>query len=163
MNSDLKDRVFNVPQNILDSINKAISSLNGEYVHGIDRAKKILNDKTVTYGQLKRIIHDINGMDKESVKYHLCGGDLMERWSNQHLTGERTQVKNNKRMTKISTEIGGIDRKNPYLDKHQKKKTTTFDPKSLTKKNSDQNSVSSIISSVGIFEEVEKIKKLIKF
>lgn len=161
MNSDLKDRVYNVPQNILDSINKSVLALNGEYADGVERAKKILNDKKVTYGQLKRIIHDIKGMDKESLRYNLCGGELMEKWSNQFLNGERTQVKNNKRMTKISTEIGGIDRKNPYLDKHEKKNFSIFDPKSMTKKNSDKNSVSSIISSVGIFEEIERMKKLI--
>jgi hypothetical protein len=164
MNSKLKDRVYNLPQNIIEKINITINSLNGEYVDGIDRAKKLLNDKTVNYGQLKRIIHDMKNMDKEteSLRYNLCGGDLMEKWSNQFLTGERNQVKNNKEMTRISTEIGGVDRKNPYLKSHEKKKFKMFDASSINKKNSDKTSVSPIISSVGIFEEIERIKSLIK-
>ena len=62
MNKDLKSRVFNVPQDILDKINHTIVGLNGQNVRGIQRAKKILQDKTVKYGQLKRIIHDIQNI-----------------------------------------------------------------------------------------------------
>ena len=44
MNKDLKSRVFNVPQDILDKINHTIVGLNGQNVRGIQRAKKILQD-----------------------------------------------------------------------------------------------------------------------
>jgi len=64
MNKELKGRIFDVPQNILDKINHTIVSLNGEHARGIDRAKKILNDKKVKYGQLKAIIHDLKTMKK---------------------------------------------------------------------------------------------------
>ena len=49
MNKDLKNRVFNIPQNILDKINHTIKSLGGQHVHGVQRAKKLLTDKTVKY------------------------------------------------------------------------------------------------------------------
>ena len=53
MNSELKSRYFDIPQNILDKINHTVTCLQGENVRGIQRAKKLLNDKKVKYGQLK--------------------------------------------------------------------------------------------------------------
>ena len=98
MNKDLKGRVFNVPQDILDKINHTITGLNGQNVRGIQRAKKLLQDKSVKYGQLKRIIHDIQNIDKvnDRVKFDLCGGELMEKWAMTHLQGERDLIKGNK-------------------------------------------------------------------
>ena len=71
MNKELKIRIFDVPQNILDKINHTITGLNGKHVHGLNRAQKLLNDKKVKYGQLKRIIHDIQNMDKVNEKLNL--------------------------------------------------------------------------------------------
>ena len=75
MNKDLKDRIFNIPQNVLDKINHTVTGLNGQNVHGVMRAKKLLSDKTVTYGQLKRIIHDIQSMDKiaDRIRFDIRG------------------------------------------------------------------------------------------
>jgi DNA polymerase II small subunit/DNA polymerase delta subunit B len=98
MNKELKNRDFDLPQNILDKINHTVNGLNGQNVHGVMRAKKLLTDKKVTYGQLKRIIHDIQGMDKvaDRVRYDLAGGDLMDNWSKQYLQGERDLIQNRK-------------------------------------------------------------------
>ena len=57
---ELKNRVFNIPQNILNHINHAVGGLMGNHADGLMRAKKLLSDKTVTYGQLKRIIQAKN-------------------------------------------------------------------------------------------------------
>ena len=48
MNKDLKDRIFNIPQNVLDKINHTVVGLNGQNVHGVMRAKKLLSDKIIT-------------------------------------------------------------------------------------------------------------------
>ena len=53
MNKELKGRVFNLPQNILDKINHMIIGLNGQHMDGLNRAKKLLSDKTVNYVNLK--------------------------------------------------------------------------------------------------------------
>lgn len=165
MNKDLKSRVFNVPQDILDKINHTIVGLNGQNVRGIQRAKKILQDKTVKYGQLKRIIHDIQNIDKikDKLKYDLCGGDLMERWSKQHLQGERDLVSNRKDSRKNADDISSMtgERKNSHLKKHTKNFNFKI-PTNLIKSNSDKSSISPI-TSLGLFEEVDKIKKLIKY
>lgn len=162
MNSELKSRVFDIPQDILDMINHTIVGLNGEHTHGVNRAKKLLVDRKVKYGQLKRIIHDIKNIDKVSdkVKYDLCGGDLMEKWANQFLQGERDMVSNQKDSRKRADEIGGLDgeRKNSHLKKHTKKFGFKI-PTNLVKSNSHKTSISPIVD-LKLFEEVERIKKL---
>jgi hypothetical protein len=165
MNNQLKDRVFDVPQNILNFINHTIKTLGGEYVFGIERGKKLLSDKTVTYGQLKRIIHDISKLDpvKDSTKYKLLGGDLMKVWSKQFLNGERNLVSNRKDSRKQADDIGSItgQRANSHLKTHSKKVTYSV-PTNIMKSNSETNSISSLKSGK-LFEEIEKIKKLIIF
>jgi hypothetical protein len=164
MNKELKGRIFDVPQNILDKINHTIVSLNGEHARGIDRAKKILIDKKVKYGQLKSIIHDLKTMDKSNdrLKYDLCGGELMEKWANQHLQGERDLVSNIKDGRKQADDISSLtgERKNSHLKKHTKK-ASWLPPTNLIKSNSHKNSISSI-KLTGLFEEVERIKKLME-
>jgi hypothetical protein len=165
MNKDLKNRVFNIPQNILDKINHTIKGLGGQHVHGVQRAKKLLTDKTVKYGQLKRIIHDFQNMDKvaERVKYDLSGGDLMDKWSKQHLQGERDLISNVKDARKRADEIGSIsgERKNSHLKKHTKNDTFKI-PTNLLKSNSHKSTISPI-TSLGLFEQIEKFKKLISY
>jgi hypothetical protein len=165
MNKDLKDRVFNIPQNILDKINHTIKSLGGQHVHGVQRAQKLLTDKTVKYGQLKRIIHDFQKMDKavDRVKYDLAGGDLMDKWSKQHLQGERDLVSNVKDARKRADEISSIggERKNSHLKSHTKDETFKI-PTNLLKSNSHKSTISPI-SSLGLFEQIQKFKKLISY
>ena len=162
MNKELKNRDFDLPQNILDKINHTVTGLNGQNVHGVMRAKKLLTDKKVTYGQLKRIIHDIQGMDKvaDKIRYDLAGGDLMDRWSKQYLQGERDMVSNRKDGRKQADDIGGItgERKNSHLKKHSKK-PDFLPPLNMIKSNSHKSSISSIKLS-GLFEQLERIKKL---
>ena len=163
MNKELKDRVFKLPQDVLNQIHHTVGGLNGEHADGLMRAQKLLNDKSVTYGQLKRIIHDLQSIDKvkDRVKYNLAGGDLMDRWSKQFLQGERNLVSNAKDSRKRADDIGSItgERKNSHLATH-KKKDNYSTPTNLIKSNSDKTSVSSITPN-GLFEEIEKIKKLI--
>jgi hypothetical protein len=162
MNNDLKNRIFDIPQNILDQINSSLQNLNGQHVDGVHRAKKLLSDKKVKYGQLKKIIHDIKNMDKKNdiVKYNLCGGERMEKWSKPFLQGERDLVSNNKDSKKQADEIGGLtgERKNTHLKKHSKKFSFKI-PTNLIKSNSHKSSISPI-TSLGLFEQIERMKKL---
>ena len=162
MNKDLKDRIFNIPQNVLDKINHTVVGLNGQNVHGVMRAKKLLTDKKVTYGQLKRIIHDIINMDKvaDRVRYDLAGGDLMDTWSKQYLQGERDLIQNRKEGRKQADDISSTtgERKNSFLKKHTKRFGFKV-PTNLVKSNSDLNSVSSL-KVQSLFEQLDRIKKL---
>jgi hypothetical protein len=165
MNSHLKDRVFNIPQNILHKISQTVMHLNGEYVDGKDRAEKLLKDGTVKYGQLKKIIHELTYMDKvkDKLKYELAGGDLMKEWSRTYLQGERDMVSNNQDSRKRADEIGAIsgERSNSHLKTHSKK-SSTFPSLNMMKSNSHKNTISPIVS-LGLFEQIEKFKKLIRY
>ena len=66
MNSDLKDRVYDIPNDVIEKINQTLASAAGNDLHGIKRAKTLCSEKKVTYGQLKRIIHDIKTLDKNN-------------------------------------------------------------------------------------------------
>jgi hypothetical protein len=165
MNKELKGRVFNIPQNVLDLINHTISGLVGSRVSGIQRAEKLLQDKKVNYGQLKRIIHDLQNMDKtkDVVKYNLAGGDTMLNWGTKFLIGERDLISNKKDSKKRADEITSIDgeRNNSHLKKHEKKFSFITKPNFV--KNSSQKSSITPLTSLGLFEEINKIKKLINY
>jgi hypothetical protein len=162
MNKELKHRIFDVPQNVLDMINHTIHGLGGVHVAGIDRAKKLLADKKVKYGQLKKIIHDLTYMDKgkEKQKYNLAGGDAMLNWGKQFLHGERELILGRKEGRKNADNMAGItgERKNSFIKKHNKK--PDFLPSlNMMKSNSHKSSITPI-TSLGLFEEIERIKKL---
>jgi hypothetical protein len=101
-------------------------------------------------------------MDKvnDKVKYDLVGGDLMDRWSKQHLQGERNLVSDRKDSRKNADEMSSItgERKNSHLKKHTKKDNFKI-PTNLIKSNSHKTSISPI-TSLGLFEEIERMKKL---
>ena len=163
MNKELKGRIFDIPQNILDKINHTVVGLNGQHVHGVIRAQKLLNDKKVKYGQLKRIIHDLQNMDKgtDLVKYNLAGGDLMLNWGKQFLQGERDIISNRKEGIKKADERTAMtgERKNSYLKKHSKK-PDFLPPINMIKSNSHKSSIQPL-KALKLTEEIEKIKKLI--
>lgn len=166
MNKDLKDRIFDIPQNILDKINHTIVGLQGKNVRGIQRAKKLLSDKKVKYGQLKRIIHDLQNIDKinDKVKYELAGGDLMDKWGKPFLDGERDLISGRKDSRKRADDIGGLtgERKNTHIKKHTKK-PDFLPPLNMIKSNSHKSSVSSLKLGKLFEDEIKKIKKLITY
>jgi len=162
MNSQLKDRVFKVPDDVFNYIHKVFTSLENKKVDGTQRAKNLLRTKNVTYAQIKRIIHDLENTDSKSIQYQLSGGELMLNWGKTHLNGERQLIKNNKKSEQRANNIGQINdiRKNSFLKTHTKKSKDYKIATNILKSNSDKTSVSPI-SSLGIFEEIQRIKDLL--
>ncbi len=165
MNNELKGRIFDIPKNVLNLINHTVSGLSGKRASGIQRAEKLLSDKKVNYGQLKRIIHDLQNMDKtkQLTKYNLAGGDSMLNWGVKFLDGERYLISNRKDSKKNADEMSGLtgERKNSHIKKH--KKTFDFNIKPNLIKNSSHKSSIKPLTSLGLFEEINKIKKLIQY
>lgn len=159
MNKELYDRPFPIPENILNFISQELASRFDES-DGIRRAKRLLKDQSVTYQQLKRILHDMKNLDKtvEMKTYNLYGGELFEKWGWSVLSGERNLIRNNKDSSRnVNDIVGGLeDRRNPYLKSHSKKQKFTF-PTNNLKSNSDRTSVSAL----GLSEQINKIKKII--
>lgn len=162
MNKELKDRIFDIPQNVLDLINHAVLNLNGKGAKGLQRAKRLLKDKKVKYGQLKKIIYDLNGIDKvnDRQRYELYGGDQMHNWAMQFLKGERDLISKRKDSRKQADSISSTTgmRKNSHLSKHKKRFNFKI-PTNLIKSNSHKSTISPI-TSLKLFEEINKIKKL---
>lgn len=160
MNQLLKDKIYDVPQNILIYINNMLTKINGKHFYGIERAKQLVRDKKVTYSQLKEIIHDMKYLDKEkeNMKYHLYGGDLMLKWSKDFLNNERDAVQHMKKSSERTNNIGGLDgvRKNNHNKTHEKSVIPI-----LTDKNK-KSTISSLVNNK-LFEDINKIKKLITF
>jgi len=156
MNNELKDRVYNIPETILTFLSQQ------KDVEGLTRNQHLLNDKQVTYGQLKRILHDIKNIDKNAdlVKYNLYGGDLMWNWGMETLTNERNLVKNIKQSKKIADDISGMtgERKNS-TNKTHRKKDSFLPPTNLIKANSEKFSFSTLIPSP-LSEQIKRIKDL---
>lgn len=154
MNKDLKDRVFKIPDNIIIYLKSQISNNND--VESTNRAKNLIQTGTVTYGQLKKIVHDIKYIDKniDFKKYNLYGGELMEKWGNLTLNNERALIKQRKTSRKRSDDIGAItgERKNAFLQTHSKKSSNIPTLTSI-KSNSNKNTASSLNLSK-LFEEV---------
>ena len=157
MNRELNGKIYKIPQNILEFINLTYNNLNDKNVAGVERAQTLLNKKTVTYDQLKRIIHDIKTLDKDTelTKYNLYGGILMERWAKLFLDGQRLTVKNIKGSKTVDQML---DRKNSYIKTHEKKTNHYYSTDDLKVPNNDTP-----ISSLGLFEEIQRMKKIIKY
>lgn len=160
MNNDLKDNVYDVPMDIIQKITHTLNSVGDKDAHGTDRAKNILKTKKVTYGQLKKIIHELKNIDKvnDRLRYDLYGGELMEKWANTFLNGERDLVRGKKKASQNINNNTGLNglRKNPFLSKHSKADSTKASI-NLLKSNSEETSVS------GLFEEIDRIKNIINY
>lgn len=176
MNSELKDRVFKIPQNIIDFLKQQ------KDVEGITRNKHLIETGSVTYGQLKRILHDMKKINKNTdiVRYNLYGGDLMRNWGITTLTNERNLIKNRESATRIANDIAGLtgERTPPSLKKRKSSfsiGTKMTPPSNLIKSNSSKFSFASLFSpkAMKLFEdeeivyddtylqkEIKKIKKL---
>lgn len=163
MNSELKDRVFKLPQNVMNFLKQQ------KDVEGITRNKHLLEKGTVTYGQLKRILHDLRNTNKtgDPIRYNLYGGDLMRNWGMTTLTNERNLINDRESATRIANDIAGLTgvRKNPSI--HRKKSSflpsvKMLPPTNLNKSNSSNFSFASLFSpkSLKLTEEIKRIKKL---
>ena len=160
MNKDLKGRIFDVPDDVIKHLNHYVVQQDGDN-NGIKRAKNILSTKTVNYGQLKRILHDMSVLDKEvdNLKYNLFGGKPMEDWGWDVLGKDRDLIQSRKESGERTRNITGLG-KNQHNKTHSKK-STFVSPANVFKSNSDITSVSSILPSTKLFEEIKRIKELL--
>jgi len=156
MNKKLTETTYNLPDDVIKHLNHYITVYKGNN-DGIKRAQNLLTNKKVNYGELKRILHDLEYSDNPE-KFNLYGGEPMKKWGWSILGNERDLILKNKKMSQTSKNITGLG-KNPFNKKHTKKQSF-FSPPNFFKSNSDVNSVSSILPSTKLFEEIKRIKNL---
>lgn len=103
-NSELYDKIYKIPENIINSIQKAIiAHPSGE---GIKRAKFIVKNGQMTYQALKRLknFFDYYTLDTvNSQQYELAGGDLMKGYVDSILGSDRAAVERSKEIKRDMT------------------------------------------------------------
>lgn len=99
-NQELKNKIFQVPEKIMELISIQLSKCTEKDIDGYDRAVFILNSNgRLTTEVLKRIKNyfDYN-KNKENKSYNLIGGDLMKNWVESTLENARSKSSGNKQM-----------------------------------------------------------------
>lgn len=85
-NSTLEDSIHEIPDDILEHLIR-IQNKNIEGFNGVKRLNNLINERTVTFGQLKKIIHEFKSMNpdglshQENIEYELMGGDVFKDWA----------------------------------------------------------------------------------
>lgn len=96
-NSELYDKTFTIPSDILKGINAAlVSNPNGE---GVKRAKYMVKNGNVTYQAMKRMKNFFDYFSPENgdvSQYNLAGGEAMKTFIEQTLAAERNAVQTGK-------------------------------------------------------------------
>ena len=95
MNSELYDKTYTVPPDVLKHIQATLVSVpTGE---GVKRAKFLLKNGSITYQSMKRIknfFDTFNGQDNN--QYQLAGGELMRSFIDRTLNQDRGAIERSK-------------------------------------------------------------------
>ena len=117
MNSDLKNKTYVCPDEVISELEIALASYqSGGDTKGYKRAKNIVDNPKISYQQMKRMKnyfdhYEGDGTDEE---FKLNGGSLMKKWVNKALGDDRENL--NK--IKSAQRDGGKD--NAFIKTHEK-------------------------------------------
>jgi mutator protein MutT len=131
-NSQLIDKKYQIPKNILEYIQKVIISYPNS--NGIKRAKFIVNNGSLTYQALKgmkNFFDYFNPNVNDKTQYELAGGDLMKSFIENTLNSDRKNVqlsKEVKRDANVDVNLGNRAYQTPRLNE-----TDKDDDKEITK------------------------------
>lgn len=124
MNSQLYDKTYNLPSDIINKIQIAIT--NSSSNNGIKRAKYLVKNGQITYQNLKRLknfFDHFNVQTGDRNQYELAGGDLMRNFIEQTLNRERNIVNRSneiKRDVNVDLNLGTKTQKTPNLNEDSK-------------------------------------------
>lgn len=164
-NSKLRGKHWSCPEYVTNALNTAVKryeSINkgGKPTEGYKRAKGILNSNYIEYAQMKRIKNWFDSFDGDhnDMEYRLNGGKTMHNWVDSTLNKETESIKAPK---KIKMDTGLT---NQFIKSHNKdvnKVTRQTLKATLPKIHKDISG--QIKRGKPVYEEVEKIKKLIMY
>ena len=100
-NRDLYNKRYNIPPAVINYVKTKLASYPTE--NGKNRAKNIVKNRFLTYQAIKRLKHDMQNMDRNSVQYQLAGGKDMETFIDQKLNQERAGVARSKEVRRAVT------------------------------------------------------------
>jgi hypothetical protein len=99
-NKDLKNSYFTPSDEVINTLKSALAKYqSGGDTKGLKRAKEIVDNRKISYGQMNRMknyfeTYEGEGMDDE---YILNGGDVMKKWVNSALDNATGNIKAEKR------------------------------------------------------------------
>ena len=169
-NSQLEDKYWNCPDYVLNVLENSVKRyetlrLKNGKTEGYERAKNILENKRIGYGQMKRIKNWFDSFDGdwEDEEFKLNGGKTMHNWVNNQLNTATTNIKNIKDAQK-DTNPNNTHIKTHTKDNNKIKYKSTFSVPNLGKDISGQISRGKpTYEPIGLSEEIERIKNLITY
>ena len=146
-NSDLKNKVFPIPDGVRKILQATLNNYNGDKtIEGYKRLNNLLSMENISYREMKRIknfFDNYNGTD-ESAEFILNGGDAMKTWVNDVLN-IATKTVHDEKQAKKDAGINNAFIKPHEKDRQNKKKnkptTPKFDTKNANKKMLDNNTL----------------------
>ena len=151
MNKDLKNDFYKLPDELLGYLTSTLKSTN-KNVNGYERLSNLCKNKGVSYGQAKKIKHEMeNGMEPDV--YKLVGGDDLLKWIDDTLSTKRKVVDGIKR----SKMNAGLP--NQFKKPHFKNKSSNPSNVNIAKA---QKSADEIINNRTVYESISRIKDIIK-
>ena len=120
-NSELKNRVFPIPDGVRKILQQTLTNYNGDKtVDGYKRLNNILNSETISYSEMKRIKNFFDNYigTNKSADFILNGGEPMKTWVNNTLYTARKAISDFKQAKKNA----GIQ--NAFIKHHEKNRQT---------------------------------------
>lgn len=107
MNSNLYNNNYPVPENIISFLVLKLKEFNNINTDGKKKAKHLIDNKVITYQNLKRYKNYFeNNQNENDPEYQLNGGKLMKNFVENTLKREREKVYNS---LKNKTDLGGLN------------------------------------------------------
>jgi|TARA_R110002012_G_scaffold71622_1_gene183494 hypothetical protein len=151
MNKDLKNDKYSLPEELKEKLNTIFNNLNPNQ-KGYQRCKNLVDDPQLSYSQAKKLKHELEN-ELENNDYEVVGGDDMLDFINSSLDGRRDIVHHSKKVRQNAGE------ENVFKKTHTKDKTknpTKVRKIKISSKSDD------IINNRAIYEEIDRIKQLLK-
>lgn len=152
MNKDLKDKFYKLPNSLLKLLKTNLSKSSSKDL-GYERLSNLVNDGGSTYGQIKKIKHEMES-DMSPEKYNLIGGDDLLLWVNTSLDQSRGSVDGVKRQRMESGETNQF--KKPHT-----KNSGENNPTNVRVVKAAKNS-KEIKNNRPVYEEINRVNEIIK-
>lgn len=150
MNKDLKNDFYKLPDELLTILQGNLKNYSSKS-NGYDRLSNLCKNKGVSYGQAKKIKHEMeNDLNPEA--YKLVGGEDLIDWINDTLGRNRKIVDGNKRRKMNS----GLE--NQFKKTHSKDKSKNPTKVRLV---STQKTADEIINNRAVYNEASRIRDII--
>jgi hypothetical protein len=121
MNSQLHNKKFKIPKKILIHLSSTLKKLSHVQGPGMKRIRRLIDERVMTYQQLKRLLYDFKSLSPENdaEAYELNGGEVMYNWANETLNNARKEIEQQKKSAQRAADLTpGM--KNAYRKSHEK-------------------------------------------